>query len=242
MINHLSDIPFFLHNFERRIHPHFVLYLIDFASSPYREMDTRSYNDHMEEACWNPERHTALRRIEQTLFSRLHKAFCTFAPAQHVFKLHQVNHPLCLSKLWFSLLDTFVPQIELVHSLCAGKVWISLLSSSITPPLTGRGRGSTNPSNMHRNGDKETQMRANPPKSKVPADTIQRSGNKKRVPSALGLPPVGHWPKADLPLDVRGLRIERLAPIHFIMVSRAPAHLLYRTGWCNTQTQGHQDK
>ena len=111
-VNHLRDIPIALRELERQTYPLFLLYPVNLASAPYSEIEIEEYNRHMQRASWDQEEAILMRRVEQTLYDLLSNAFRNFAPAQYTFNRHRRDHPLCLSRVWFSLLDTINPQVD----------------------------------------------------------------------------------------------------------------------------------
>ena len=112
VVEHLSDIPTALRELERQTYPSFLLYQVNLASAPYPEIEIEEYNRHMRRASWDQEEAILVRRVEQTLYDFLSNDFRNFAPAQYTFNRHRRDHPLCLSRVWFSLLDTFIPQVD----------------------------------------------------------------------------------------------------------------------------------
>ena len=109
---HLRDIPIVLRELERQTYPLFLLYQVNLASAPHPEGEINGYNRHMQRASWDQEEVIMIRRTEMALYDFLSNVFRNFAPAQYIFKRHQRDHPLCLSRVWFSLLDTFIPQVD----------------------------------------------------------------------------------------------------------------------------------
>jgi hypothetical protein len=51
-------------------------------------------------------------RLEKAVYLLLKKAFKDFVPARHIFLRHQGGQPLCASRVWFSLLDTFQSELH----------------------------------------------------------------------------------------------------------------------------------
>jgi hypothetical protein len=51
-------------------------------------------------------------RLKKVVYLLLKEAFPDFVPARHIFLRHQAGQPLCASRVWFSLLDTFKSQLH----------------------------------------------------------------------------------------------------------------------------------
>jgi hypothetical protein len=79
----------------------YILYRINMASSPHPRCDLES-NNWIEQNC--PEE---IIHWEKAIYRILKKAFHNFMPAQHIFLQHRMEHSLCTSRAWFSLLDKF---------------------------------------------------------------------------------------------------------------------------------------
>jgi hypothetical protein len=94
------DIPSFHANFLKRLSDQhrWVLYRLNFSQSPQQQFD---------EACnraWTKEHglhETA--RLDKTVYGLLQEALQDFAPAGPIFLRHWIDHPLCASRVWFSL-------------------------------------------------------------------------------------------------------------------------------------------
>ena len=83
-----------------------ILYRINMASSPYPRCDIEG-NRWIEKNC--PEEIT---RWEKAIYQILKDAFQNFRPARYIFLQHRIEHSLCASRVWFSLLDKFQQRFD----------------------------------------------------------------------------------------------------------------------------------
>jgi hypothetical protein len=82
----------------------YILCHINMTSSPHPHRDLES-NNGIEQNC--PEE---IIQWERAIHRILKNAFQNFMPAQYIFLQHRMEHSLCTSRVWFSLLDQFQQQ------------------------------------------------------------------------------------------------------------------------------------
>jgi hypothetical protein len=74
------------------------------SSHPHRDLES---NNWIEQNC--PEE---IIQWERAIHRILKNAFQNFMPAQYIFLHHRMEHSLCTSRVWFSLLDQFQQQLD----------------------------------------------------------------------------------------------------------------------------------
>ena len=84
----------------------YIIYRINMTSSPYPRGDLER-NNWMETNY--PE---AIILWEKGVYQELEQALQNFKPTRYIFLQHRIGHPLCASRVWFSLLDKFQQQLE----------------------------------------------------------------------------------------------------------------------------------
>ena len=83
-----------------------VLYRVSFSQSPDQQFDTAC------DRTWTKEYGLhEIERLDKAVYMLLQEAFQDFAPAHPIFGRHRVEHPLCASRVWFSLRDRFKLQL-----------------------------------------------------------------------------------------------------------------------------------
>ena len=83
-----------------------VLYRVSFSQSPDQQFDTAC------DRTWTKEYGLhEIERLDKAVYMLLQETFQDFAPAHPIFGRHRVEHPLCASRVWFSLRDRFKLQL-----------------------------------------------------------------------------------------------------------------------------------
>jgi hypothetical protein len=110
------DIPPFHASFLQRLSDRhrWVLYRLSFSQSPQQQFD---------EVCsraWTKEHGLhATARLDKAVYGLLQEDLQDFAPARPIFLRHRIEHPLCASRVWFSLRDKFKWQLDIAgEPLC----------------------------------------------------------------------------------------------------------------------------
>ena len=104
------DIPPFHASFLQRLSDRhrWVLYRLSFSQSPQQQFD---------EACsraWTKEHGLhATACLDKAVYGLLQEALQDFEPARPIFWRHRIDHPLCASRVWFSLRDKFKWQLDI---------------------------------------------------------------------------------------------------------------------------------
>ena len=87
-----------------------VLFRISFTQSPDQLYDTVS------NTTWTKEYGLQeIERLDKAVYMLLHESFQDLAPVRPIFWRHRVEHPLCASRVWFSLRDRFKLQLGIVR-------------------------------------------------------------------------------------------------------------------------------
>ncbi len=104
IVKDFRDIPSFHASFLQSLSDRhrWVLYLLSFSQSPQQQFDETCNRAWTKEQGPHP---TA--RLDKAVYGLLQEALQDFAPARPTFWRHRVDHPLCGSRVWFSLRDKF---------------------------------------------------------------------------------------------------------------------------------------
>jgi hypothetical protein len=84
----------------------YIIYRINMTSSAHPRGDLER-NNWMVTNC--PEE---IIRWEKAIYQILEQALQNFKPTRYIFLQHRIGHPLCASRVWFSLLEKFQQQLE----------------------------------------------------------------------------------------------------------------------------------
>ncbi len=83
-----------------------------FLQSPDQQFDTSC------DRTWTKEYGLhEIERLDKAVYMFLQEAFQDFAPTRPIFWRHLVEHPLCASRVWFSLRDRFKLQLVITEQL-----------------------------------------------------------------------------------------------------------------------------
>ena len=84
----------------------YTMYRINMTSSPHPRCDLERNN-------WvEQHRPEDIVQLEKAIYLLLKRAFQDFTSTQHIFLQQRVEHSLCDSRTWFSLLDKFKQQLD----------------------------------------------------------------------------------------------------------------------------------
>ncbi len=104
------DIPPFHASFLQRLSDRhrWVLYRLSFSQSPQQQFD-EAYSK-----AWTKD---ATARLDKAVYGLLQEALQDFGPDRPIFLRHRIDHPLCSSRVWFSLCDKFKGQLDISGEL-----------------------------------------------------------------------------------------------------------------------------